>query len=99
MNNNQTNYSKLKNTNCKPLKVPAQKAWSMNLHTDINTKLYNVGIPCGKINNIIILDVDDKDNGLKEFEKYVKGYGKPNTVKQTTPNNGFHLIFKVTHSD
>lgn len=80
-------------------KVPAQKNWHKNLYKTVYTNYYNVGIPCGLINNLLVLDIDEKDNGSNEWEKYVKEYGEPLTVKQTTPNNGFHLIFNFSHND
>lgn len=45
-------------------------------------KNFNIGLLTGKINNIIVLDVDEKDNGIEEFKLYIAEYGEPLTVKQ-----------------
>ena len=82
-------------------KTPAFKGWNntVNQFENINSNYYNVGVVTGIINNIIVLDVDFKDNGNEEFKKYIDEYGEPKTVKQTTPNNGYHYFFKNTHSN
>jgi hypothetical protein len=36
---------------------------------------FNVGIPTGKINDIICIDIDNKDSGIEEFNKYILEYG------------------------
>ena len=59
----------------------------------------NIGLLTGKLNNIIVLDVDEKDNGIEEFKLYIAEYGEPMTVKKKTPNNGYHYIFEYSHSD
>lgn len=97
LKNTYSNFKKI--LLCKNSKIPAQKEWQKNLHTTIDTKYYNVGIPCGIINNLLGFDIDEKDNGIKEFKKYTDEFGEPNTVKQVTPNNGVHLFFKVSHSN
>lgn len=59
---------------------------------NIDTKLYNVGISC-RPNNLIILDVDSKDDGLNEWNEYIKKYSEPLTVCEKTPNGGYHYYF------
>lgn len=65
-----------------------------NLHAfnEIDIKKYNVGIPA-KPNNLIILDVDVKNDGLKQWREYIKEHGEPMTVAETTPGGGFHYYF------
>ena len=84
-------------------KHPAQTEWTdpKKLHKKIDLKHNNVGIATGGVNNIIVIDVDDKCNpakgisdGIAEWKKYTDQYGEPQTVKQRTINNGFHYIFK-----
>ena len=81
-------------------KKPAVK-WSKpeNHMTHINTKRYNVGLLTGPINDIIVVDVDAKNNGIEEMEKYYAEFGLIKTVKQNTPSGGYHLIFKYTSSN
>ena len=81
-------------------KYPAVK-WSKpeNYMTEIDTSRYNVGLLTGPINNIIVVDVDAKNNGIEEMEKYYTEYGLIKTVKQITPSGGYHLIFKYTSSN
>jgi hypothetical protein len=56
----------------------------------------NIGILTGKTNNIIIIDIDKKDNGLKTWKKWIKEYGDIDTpvVKTGGPEGGFHYYFK-----
>lgn len=82
------------------LKDPAVEWSNPNTHEkSINTKYYNVGLLTGKINNIIVVDVDVKDNGIEEMEKYIALYGEPQTMRQNTPSGGYHLIFKYASSN
>jgi hypothetical protein len=60
---------------------------------NININKYNVGLLTGYINNIIVLDIDIKADGLKEFNKYVSEFGEPRTIKQKTPSGGYHFFF------
>lgn len=81
-------------------KEPATK-WtdSNNYKKVIDVTKYNIGLPTGKINNIIVLDIDYKDDGIDEFNKYIKLYGDINTFKVKSPNNGYHYYFLYKHSD
>ena len=60
--------------------------------TEINKRYYNIGLACGA-NNILVLDVDEKNEGWDEWNNYISEYDEPLTVKQKTPNNGFHYLF------
>jgi len=56
----------------------------------------NVGIPCGSINNITVIDLDfykmDGTNKfINRFENYIEQF---NTLTVKTANNGIHLYFK-----
>ena len=64
--------------------------------SEINTRFYNVGLAC-EANNLLVLDIDGKNEGLEEWADYVAQNDEPLTVKQTTPNNGFHNIFNETN--
>jgi hypothetical protein len=80
-------------------KTPINK-WSesVNQIKYVDLKNYNVGFPTGKINNIIVLDIDFKDEGIEEFDKYIKQYGQINTLIVKTPNKGFHYYFLYKNS-
>ena len=77
-------------------KTPAGK-WreSQYHHKVIDAKKYNVGIPCGSINNIFVLDIDIKDNGFEEFSKFRASYGEPDTLTVKTPSGGRHYYFNL----
>jgi hypothetical protein len=81
-------------------KVPAVKKWN-NIDyckTVIDEKKYDTGILTGKKNNLLVVDIDVKDNGVEEWKKYIKQYGDINTLTMKTMNNGLHLYFKYEHS-
>jgi hypothetical protein len=94
-----TNFVKIalrKNT-----KLPVNK-WSdkNNQSTETpDTNKYNVGVLTGPINNLLVVDVDVKDDGLDEWKKYAREYGKPDTISIATPSGGFHYYFNFSHSD
>tara|TARA_R110000772_G_scaffold116270_1_gene221351 strand:- start:43 stop:2673 length:2631 start_codon:yes stop_codon:yes gene_type:complete len=84
-----------------------KKAFTTNTTNKIDLEKFNIGYPCGEINDIFVLDLDfysknkngdiydfDKDNSLflKTFsENYIDIF---NTFTVSTPNNGYHLYFK-----
>ena len=76
-------------------KQPACRWCDPRNHTQepIDQAFYNTGIPTGPINNLLIVDVDVKDQGMEEFSKYIDSYGSPNTLTISTPSGGLHLYF------
>ena len=64
--------------------------------SEINTRFYNMGLACGA-NNLLVVDIDEKNEGVGEWADYVAQNDEPLTVKQKTPNNGFHYIFNETN--
>ena len=81
----------------KKSKIPLNKGWTnpANLSTDIDMKYgYNVGVATGRVNNLIVLDIDIKDEGELEFNKYISQYGDIDTIKILTPSGGYHYYFK-----
>lgn len=79
-------------------KNPAFKWSNPKYHMDtIDHFDYNDAILTGKINNLIVLDVDMKDNGMGEYATYTSKFGEINTMTQSTPNGGIHLFFKYDH--
>jgi len=61
----------------------------------IDTTKNNIGLFC-RANNLFLVDIDKKNNGIEEWNEYLKTNEEPNTTKQTTPNDGIHYIFKET---
>ncbi len=82
-------------------KIPAILGWSIpqNQRKQIDTNKYEVGIPTGQNNNLLVLDVDNKDNGLEEFDKFIKLFGDIETLTVKTPSGGIHLYFTYSHKD
>ena len=81
-------------------KIPAGK-WKESIyhHRVIDEKKYNIGIPCGTVNNIFVLDIDIKDNGFEEFNKYISIHGEPNTFTIKTPSGGRHYYFNLKSNE
>ena len=90
------NYSDLYKIPIKPNTKISLRKWKGE--KVINSK-YNVAILTGKQNNLIVLDIDKNDEGIEEFEKYIKEYGEPDTVKQITINGGYHYFFQYENKD
>ena len=55
----------------------------------------NTGIPTGSLNNLLVLDLDVKDDGVKKFPDYIADHGNPNTLTVQTPSGGFHYYFNL----
>lgn len=70
-----------------------KKLWKKNKTIRNNC---GVGIPCGKINNITVIDLDDyKWNDEHEFIKtFGRDYTKFNTYTQKSGKGGIHLFFE-----
>lgn len=59
----------------------------------------NYGILTGKLNDIIVIDLDNKDptfKGLVWFEKNICHLTQVNTLVTTTFNKGYHVYFRYT---
>ena len=67
--------------------------------TNFNPHRYNTGIPTGTRNNLLVVDLDVKDDGVDEFKKYIQSFGKPNTLHVKTPTGGEHYYFNYSHPD
>ena len=64
---------------------------------NINLNMYNVGLLAG-VNNLLILDIDEKNGGILEWKNYTSENFEPYTMKQQTPHGGYHYIF-LHHSE
>ena len=73
-------------------KEPAAKWGQPENQTRLKPK-GNYGIITGKKNNLIVLDIDIKDDGLDVFNKYLLCHAKPETYTVQTPSGGFHYYF------
>ena len=66
--------------------------------------IYNVGLPTGKINNILVLDIDvnkeskNENGGMDKINEYIKQFGDINTLETITPSGGRHYYFKYDSS-
>ena len=61
-----------------------------------NPLRFNVGVPTGDVNNILVVDIDIKDDGLTEWKENMKEHGEPITLTVKTPSGGYHYYFKNT---
>ena len=80
-------------------KKPTNSGWThkQNLRTNISTEYgYNVGIPTGRVNNLLVVDIDIKDEGEIEINKYITMYGDIPTLKIQTPSGGYNYYFNYT---
>jgi hypothetical protein len=64
-----------------------------------NPNRFNTGIPTGARNNIVVLDLDVKDEGVREFRKYRREFGTPQTLTVDTPSGGKRYYFNQSHAD
>ncbi len=72
--------------------------WKNNSSSDdIDLELFNIAIPTGSINKIVVIDVDPKNGGQESFLNLEKKLGKslPDTWRVNTPSGGFHLYFQT----
>ena len=74
--------------------------WILN---NIELTKYNYGILCGKINNLIIIDLDlekhKKDNrfvpsGFEKIKEYIDEFCDFDTFTVKTPSGGIHYYFQ-----
>jgi hypothetical protein len=82
----------------KDAKVPSISGWQ---NTAIQNYTGHHGIITGKRNNLIVLVIDNKDEGIQEFEQYIEQFSEPDTFKVRTQGGGYHYYFnyKVTDPD
>lgn len=77
---------------------PHQKQWKR--YTNKGLKNINCGVPCGKINNLTVVDLDfykdgEEDGNINLFNKeFGSDYNVFNTYTVRTGSGGWHLYFK-----
>lgn len=54
----------------------------------------NIGLLTGKINNLTVLDIDVKDNGIKYFKKFMQDHNEIITPTVKSPGGSYHFYFK-----
>ena len=104
--------SKLEDMNYKPFsqflkikllkneKTPINK-WKSptNQIYNIDEQNYNIGIPTGRMNNLIVLDIDIKKehkqelDGVAKINEYLNKNGNIKTLTVQTPSGGTHYYF------
>lgn len=77
-------------------KKPFIKKWNKITETvHPNYIDQNIGILTGKNpNNITVLDIDEKDDGMKYWKKISNEYPEIITPVVKSPNGGIHMFFK-----
>lgn len=69
--------------------------WPAKTETIIpNYTNMNIGILTGKKNNLLVLDIDIKDNGIKIWNKISKEYPEFKTPTVKSPGGSLHFYFK-----
>ncbi len=56
----------------------------------------NTGILTGPINNLLVVDVDVKNEGVVEFLAYAEEHGNQDTFTVGAPSGGLHYCFNYT---
>ena len=59
----------------------------------IDKHKHNIGILTGTINNLLVVDVDLKGDGIVEMQKYTEEFGDIDTFTVKTPGGGYHMYF------
>ncbi|HRP37064.1 MAG TPA: bifunctional DNA primase/polymerase [Candidatus Dojkabacteria bacterium] len=54
----------------------------------------NIGLVTGAVSGVIVLDIDNKDNGVEDWNRYIATHGEPQTTKVQTGGGGLHYYFK-----
>lgn len=86
-----------------PLKDCSWKKKENWITTNIDLNYYNYGIICGKVNNLIVVDLDlekyKKGNrfvpsGFEKIKEYTDEFGEFDTFTVKTPSGGIHYYFQ-----
>jgi hypothetical protein len=87
---------------CQPLGKEPRCKWrnpSNQTTAAFNPRRFNTGVPTGTRNNLLVVDLDVKDDGVAEFANYIQQHGEPQTLKVKTPTKGYHYYFNYSHAD
>ena len=59
----------------------------------------NIGIATGKVNGIMVVDIDPRNRGNESFEELISEYGPlPDTVEAITGGRGSSYSFRISRS-
>lgn len=80
--------------------ITLPKNWNKITESIYNNEA-NYAILTGKLNNIIVIDLDNKDPEFIGFKWFIENFDKIeniNTLVTKTLNNGYHIYFKYNHN-
>lgn len=84
-------------------KVPVAGGWNKVTKDDAlqilesqlaSNKINNVGIVTGKSSGVVVVDIDLRENGVKNWEALIKQNGMVDTYLVITGSGGYHYYFK-----
>lgn len=73
-----------------------------NNHDDYTGNTYdkiikqNIGIVCGVASNIVVIDIDNSDNGMQYWLELTNEFNEPQTLKTITGSGGLHYYFQYS---
>lgn len=73
-------------------KTPKVGEWQKLTKSHKSTKYW--GVLCGEINNLLVVDIDVDDNGIKAWGELIAKHPKFETTIVKTKSGGFHYYFK-----
>ncbi len=79
-------------------KEPFESGWRTDPKTyykNIDMTRYNAGFLCGEVNNIMVLDVDVKDDGVGAMVQYFQEFGKFNSLYSSYPSRWLSLLLQL----
>ena len=53
----------------------------------------NIGVRCGNVSGIVVVDIDTKNDGLSTWNSLISTHGDPYTFKVRTGSGGYHYYF------
>jgi len=76
-------------------KVPRPRRGWQRLPSEFLPGKNGLQIVCGERSNLFVLDVDQKDDGVRVFEEWCVGHPTPDTFTVRTQSGGLHLYFRM----
>ena len=72
------------------------RKWTKSYNDSGWEKCNGYGIICGKKTGLMVIDVDNKDDTVAWFDKFVEHFNLEPTTWVNTPSGGYHLYYKYT---